>query len=65
MEHPTEENPLPGEGTQEKARRRGISVLGQRWLTAIIAMPIVLAFALLGGWFAFAGVTAVVALGTY
>ncbi len=42
-----------------------MSVLGQRWLTAIIAMPIVLAFVLLGGWWTFAGVTVVVTIGTY
>lgn len=65
VEHATEENPPPGAGPEKKTRRRGISVLGQRWLTAIIAMPIVLAFALLGGWFAFVGATVVVTVGTY
>ena len=42
-----------------------MSALGQRWLTAGVAMPIVLAFVLLGGWWTFVGTTAVVALGTY
>jgi len=65
--HATEENQPPEAGPPEQTgtRRRGISALGQRWLTAAIAMPIVLAFTLLGGWFAFVGATTVVALGTY
>jgi phosphatidate cytidylyltransferase len=67
LPHATEENSPPEADPPQdiNPRRSGISVLGQRWLTAAIAMPIVLAFALLGGWFAFVGVTAVVALGTY
>ena len=67
MEQANEGNPIPDADKPEQTRsgRRGISVLGQRWLTAAIAIPIVLAFTLLGGWFAFVGATAVVALGTY
>jgi phosphatidate cytidylyltransferase len=67
VQHTTEENQPPDAGPPEPTGtgRRGISALGQRWLTAAIAMPIVLAFTLLGGWFAFVGAAAVVALGTY
>jgi phosphatidate cytidylyltransferase len=38
---------------------------GLRWLTALIAMPIVLALVWFGGWVAFAGAAFVVALGTF
>jgi len=65
VQNTTGENPQPGASTPEKAKRRGLGSLGQRWLTAIIAMPIVLAIALLGGWFAFVGVALVVVLGSY
>jgi phosphatidate cytidylyltransferase len=65
VQYATGENPQPDPGPARQARRRSLSALAQRWLTAIIAMPIVLAFTLLGGWFAFVGVAVVVALGTY
>jgi phosphatidate cytidylyltransferase len=61
----TEENPQREATAAGTGRKKGIGSLAQRWLTAIIAMPIVLAFALFGGWWAFAGATVVVALGTY
>jgi phosphatidate cytidylyltransferase len=38
--------------------------VGQRWLTAVIAIPIVLIFVWFGGWVAFAAVLLVVGLGT-
>jgi len=44
QEDPQSEAPEP-----EKTSKQGSSV-GQRWLTAAIVMPIVLAFAWLGGW---------------
>ena len=40
------------------------SSVGQRWLTAAIAIPIVLVFVWFGGWFAFAATLLVVVLGT-
>lgn len=39
--------------------------VGLRWLTAAVAMPIVLALACLGGWWSFAGVAFVVFLSLY
>ncbi len=45
-----------------KAKQQSQSV-GQRWLTALIAMPIVLVFVWLGGWFAFVAIVAIVILG--
>src|SRR6266704_3318454 len=65
VQYATGENPQPDPGPARQAGRRSLGAIAQRWLTAIIAMPIVLAFALLGGWFAFAAVAVVVALGTY
>ena len=65
MRSATEENPQRRANAVETGSKKGIGSLAQRWLTAIIAMPIVLAFALFGGWWAFAGATVVVALGTY
>ena len=65
MQSATEENPQREATAAGTGRKKGIGSLAQRWLTAIIAMPIVLAFALFGGWWAFAGATVVVALGTY
>ena len=59
QEDPQSEGPEP-----EKASRR-LSPVGQRWLTAAIVVPIVLIFAWLGGWWAFAAVTLVVLLGAY
>jgi phosphatidate cytidylyltransferase len=47
----------------EKVNKQGQSI-GQRWLTAAIAMPIVLVFVWFGGWFAFAALVLVVVLGT-
>lgn len=61
MQHATKEDPQPE--TPEKANVH--SSVGQRWLTAAVAMPIVLAFVWFGGWWAFAAVALVVILGTY
>ncbi len=65
MQSATGENPQREANAMGTGSKKGIGSLAQRWLTAIIAMPIVLAFALFGGWWAFAGATVVVALGTY
>ncbi|MFL5655573.1 MAG: phosphatidate cytidylyltransferase [Ktedonobacteraceae bacterium] len=64
MPRAAQEDPQPGASQPEKADKRESSV-SQRWLTAVIAMPIVLALAWLGGWWSFAGVTLVVLLGAY
>lgn len=64
MQRATEDNPLNPQPEQpEKANRRRPSV-GQRWLTALIVIPIVLVFVWFGGWWAFAGEALVVGLGT-
>lgn len=49
----------------EKARRQWNRSLGQRIITALIAIPVVLAIVWLGGWWAFAAATIVVILGAY
>lgn len=49
----------------EKARRQWNRSLGQRTITALIAIPVVLAIVWLGGWWAFAAATIVVILGAY
>jgi phosphatidate cytidylyltransferase len=61
VQHATKEDPQPE--TPEKASTR--SAVAQRWLTAAIAIPIVLAFVWFGGWWAFAAVALIVILGTY
>ena len=48
----------------KKTGGRGQPV-GQRWLTALIAIPIVLLFVWFGGWWAFVAVTLVVVIATY
>src|SRR5258708_13521942 len=64
VQYATGENPQPDPGPARQTGRRSLGAIAQRWLTAIVAMPIVLAFALLGRWFAFAPAAVVVALGT-
>ncbi len=49
----------------EKASRQWTRSVGQRVITSVIAIPIVLAFVWLGGWWGFAAVTIVVILGIY
>jgi phosphatidate cytidylyltransferase len=49
----------------EKASRQWTRSVGQRVITSVIAIPIVLAFVWLGGWWGFAAVTVVVILGIY
>ncbi len=49
----------------EKAKSQWYRSVGLRTITAIIAIPIVLAFVWLGGWWGFAAVTIVVILGIY
>lgn len=48
----------------EKARRQWYRSVGQRMVTSIVAIPIVLAVVWFGGWWAFAAATLVVILGT-
>jgi phosphatidate cytidylyltransferase len=49
----------------EKARSQWNHSLGQRTITALIAIPVVLAIVWLGGWWAFAAASIVVILGAY
>ena len=49
----------------EKARRQWNRSLGQRTITALIAIPVVLAIVWLGGWGAFAAASIVIILGAY
>jgi phosphatidate cytidylyltransferase len=59
----SEQNMQSGVPEPEKVKKQGQSV-GQRWLTAAIAMPVVLVFAWFGGWLAFVALGLVVLLGT-
>ena len=63
MQGATDENLQPD--AVKKTNRQWYISVGQRWLTALIAMPIVLLFVWFGGWWAFAGTLLVVLLGTY
>lgn len=58
MQPATQDNPQPD--VPEKVKRGGS--LGQRWLTAGIAIPLVLLFVWFGGWWAFAATFLVMAL---
>ncbi len=52
-------------GSTEPAEgKKSSSSVGLRWLTAAIAMPIVLLFVWFGGWAAFAGILLIVVVGT-
>ena len=59
----SEQNLESGTPEPEKVNKQTQSV-GQRWLTAAVAIPIVLVFAWFGGWLAFAALVLVVVLGT-
>ena len=63
MQHATQDNPQPDVPAKDK--RQGVSPLGQRWLTAGVAIPLVLLFVWFGGWGAFAGTFLVVALSAF
>ena len=62
MQGATDEDRQPG--APKKASRQWRISVGQRWLTAIVAIPIVLVFVWFGGWAAFAATLLVVLLGT-
>lgn len=62
MQRATDHNQQPD--IPQKANGQGQSV-GLRWLTAVIAMPIVLALVWFGGWWAFAVTVLVVVLSAY
>jgi len=49
----------------KKANRQWRISVGQRWLTAIIAIPVVLVLIWFGGWAAFAAALLIVLLGTF
>lgn len=61
MQHTGESDVVESAGSVPGKKK---SSVGQRLLTAIVAMPIVLLFGWFGGWFAFAATLIVVVLGT-
>ncbi len=63
MQGATEED-LQSDAPKKANRQWRISV-GQRWLTAIIAIPVVLVLIWFGGWAAFAAALLIVLLGTF
>lgn len=63
MQGASEQNIQSGMPEPEKVKKQGQSV-GQRWMTAAIAMPVVLVFVWFGGWLAFVALALVVLLGT-
>jgi phosphatidate cytidylyltransferase len=58
----TEENIQPD--ASKKTNRQWRSSVGQRWLTAVVAIPIVLIFVWFGGWLGFVAALLVVLFGT-
>ncbi|MBV9614961.1 MAG: phosphatidate cytidylyltransferase [Ktedonobacteraceae bacterium] len=61
MQDASEQKRESGMPDLEKGKKQSQSV-GQRWLTAGIAIPIVLVFAWFGGWFAFVAILLIVVL---
>ncbi len=61
MQRATDEKLQPGAVSASEKKK---SSVGQRWLTAGIAIPVVLTFVWFGGWIAFAAVLLVVIMGT-
>src|SRR5579863_10434299 len=62
VQRATEDNPQSD--TPQKANGQGQSV-GLRWLTALIAIPIVLLLVWFGGWWAVAAIAIVVVIAIY
>ncbi len=62
MQRATEDNPS---SAPEKGKGQWRSSVGQRWLTAGIAIPLVLLFVWFGGWGAFAGTLLVTVLAAF
>ena len=65
MQSATEQNSEPDQNAAETANRRWIQSVGQRLLTAFIAMALVLICLWFGGWWTFAGTALVVVLATF
>ena len=65
MQRATEENPQPETSKKTGKTDRQASPVGQRWLTALIAIPIVLLFVWFGGWWAFAAIVLVVGIANF
>src|SRR5207249_3619047 len=60
-----EDRPVEGAPeAQALAKKKARASIGQRWLTAGVAIPIVLVFAWFGGWIAFAATLLIVVLAT-
>ncbi len=64
MQGASKQNRESGSLEPSSQQKRGSSV-GQRWLTASIAIPVVLLFVWFGGWASFAAILLVVVLGTF
>src|SRR5258706_15002507 len=62
VQSPTERNSAANAPEPEKSNRQKGAV-GQRIITSIVAIPIVLVFVWFGGWWAFAAAALVVVLG--
>ncbi|GAC1448761.1 MAG: phosphatidate cytidylyltransferase [Ktedonobacterales bacterium] len=56
---------VPAEASSSRAAREWLASLGQRFATAFILMPIVIALAWFGGWVAFGGAALTVVLGLW
>ena len=63
MQRATQDNPQPD--VPAKVKRQWSGSVGQRWLTAGIAMPLVLLFVWFGGWWAFAAIFFVMVLSAF
>jgi len=63
VQRATEDNPQPD--APEKGKGGWRSAVGQRWLTASVAIPLVLLFVWFGGWWAFAGTLLVTLLSMF
>ena len=63
MQRATEDNPQPD--VPEKGKGQWRNSVGQRWLTASVAIPLVLLFVWFGGWWAFAGTLLVTLLSIF
>ena len=63
MQRATEDNSQSEAPEKDKGQWR--SSVGQRWLTASVAIPLVLLFVWFGGWWAFAGTLLVTLLSTF
>lgn len=62
MQSANEQNSEMGSPSSPQKAPKERQSVGMRWLTALVLMPVVLLFALLGGWWSFAAVVVVMGL---